>query len=129
MKTYKPDGYNDLSAYLVADDAPRLIEFLEEAFGGQLQRRYDRPDGGIMHAEVRIGDSVIMLGDSTEAAPARTATLHLYVPDAQAVYEAALAAGATSVEAPAQHEGDPDLRGSFEDPFGNYWAVGTQVEG
>lgn len=124
---YKPQGYNDLSAYLVVDGAARLIEFIQQAFDGQLGRCYERPDGGIMHSEMRIGDSVVMLADFNQENPPRKTTLHLYVPDARAVYDKALAAGAKSIKAPVQVEGDPDLRGAVEDPFGNYWGIGTQV--
>jgi uncharacterized glyoxalase superfamily protein PhnB len=124
--SYKPAGYNDLSPYLVADGARKLIEFLKAAFDGEELRVSEGPDGTIRHAEVKIGDSVLMLADAGKSFPAIRSVLHVYVPDAVADYQQALAAGATSVEAPAEHEGDPDRRGTIRDPFGNHWSMGTQ---
>jgi PhnB protein len=96
---------------------------LQEAFGAEEPARHTRPDGSIAHAEVRIGDSVIGMGDTTELQPAPTA-IHLYVPNADAVYERALRAGATSTHEPVdQPYGDHEA--SIKDPFGNYWYIAT----
>jgi len=76
---YKPDGYTSVAPYLIVDGAERTIRFLEQAFGGRELRRFDAPDGGIMHAEVRIDDTVIMLGDSGPGFPPVGAHVHVYV--------------------------------------------------
>jgi uncharacterized glyoxalase superfamily protein PhnB len=126
-RAYKPEGYNDLSPYLIVEHAGQLIDFLTAAFAAEILRVYADDEGAILHAEMRIGDSVMMLANSNPDWPAIQATLHLYVPDADAVYKQALAAGGTSVQAPSEREGDPDRRGTVQDPFGNTWSLGTQL--
>lgn len=126
---YKPDGYNDLSPYLSADDAHALLQFLKDAFNGEALRIYENDEGKIMHGEVRIGDSVIMFAQASEGWPATKAVLHLYVPDANAAYAQALAAGASGLQPPSERAGDPDRRGTFTDPFGNGWSVSHEVTG
>lgn len=123
---YKPDGYPSLAPYLVANGAPRLIDFLAEAFGAETTRRFDRDDGSVMHAEVQIDDTVVMLTDGTDDLPPFPAWLHVYVPDVDEAYRRALAAGATSVQAPEQ-KGDPDRRCGVLGPAGNTWWIATQV--
>lgn len=125
-RPYKPDGYASVSVYLVADDARRVIDFLTAAFGGEPMRRHDRPDGTVMHAEVRIDDTVVMITDAKPEWPAFPVWLHVYVPDVDATYRRALAAGGTPVEEPKQ-SGDPDRRGGVKDPAGNTWWIATQV--
>ncbi len=129
MKAYKPESYNSVSPYFVVNGAQRFIDFLKKLFNAKELRRYDNADGTIMHAEIRIDDSVIMLGDANEKFPATHFWMHVYVPDAKAIYEKALALGCESIEAPVNKEGDPDTRGTFKDFAGNYWAVGTQTNG
>lgn len=90
-------------------------------------RRYDMPDGSVMHAEVRIGDSVVMIGDAGGEWPAIPSSLHVYVADVDAAYRRALAAGGVSVQEPTRKEGEPDRRGGVEDPGGNTWWIATQV--
>ncbi len=109
--------------YLPVKGATRLLDFLQRAFAAEEISRHTRPDGTVAHAEVRIGDSIVGIGDSTELKPAPTA-LHLYVPDADALYERALRAGATSTQEPAdQHYGDREA--GVQDPFGNQWYIAT----
>ena len=122
----KPEGYSSVSPYLVVDGAQRVIDFLKQTFGATELRRFDKPDGSIMHAEVRIDDTVIMLADGGEAWPAFPAFIHVYVPDVDATYRRALAAGGVSVQEP-QQRGDPDRRGGVKDPAGNTWWMATQV--
>ncbi len=106
--------------YLPVRGASRLIDFLQQAFGAQETARHTHPDGSIAHAEIKIGDSVVGIGDSD---PAPTA-LHLYVPDADAVYARALRAGATSTHEPVdQPYGDREA--SVLDAFGNHWYIAT----
>jgi uncharacterized glyoxalase superfamily protein PhnB len=80
-----------------------------------------------MHAEVRIDDTVVMIADGGGAWPAFPSWLHVYVPDVDATYRRALAAGGVSVQEPKAREGDPDRRGGVKDPGGNTWWVSTQV--
>ncbi|HYO68181.1 MAG TPA: VOC family protein [Archangium sp.] len=126
-RPYKPDGYPSISAYVMVNGAQRVIDFLKKAFDATELRRYDNPDGSIMHVEVRIDDSVIMLSDGGGSFPAFPVWLHLYVPDVDATYKRALAAGGVSVQEP-QQKGDPDRRGGVKDPSGNTWWISTQME-
>ena len=123
---YKPEGYTSVSPYLIVDGAERTIRFLEQAFGARELRRFAAPDGGIMHAEVRIDDTVIMLGDSGPGFLPVGAHVHVYVPDVDATYRTALEAGATSVRPPEQ-KGDDDKRGGVKDPGGTTWWIGTRM--
>ncbi len=123
---YKPEGYTSVAVYIMADGAQRVIEFLKQTFNAEELRRYDKPDGSIMHAEVRIDDTVVMLADAGDDVPGFSVWLHVYVPDVDATYQRALAAGGVSVQAP-QQQGDPDRRGGVQDPAGNTWWIATQV--
>ena len=124
---WKPAEYSSVSVYMVTDNARQVIDFLKKTFDAADLRRYDNPDGTIMHAEVRIDDTVVMIADSGGAYPAFPVWLHVYVPDAQATYRKALAAGGISVQEPVQKPGDPDLRGGVKDPCGNTWWISTQL--
>lgn len=124
---YKPDGYSTVSPYLIAAGAQKVIDFTRQVFGARELRRFDMPDGTVMHAEVQIGDSVIMVGDAGEDWPAVPTHLHVYVEDVDAVYQRALAAGGIAVQAPERKGDDPDRRGGVKDPAGNTWWIGTQV--
>jgi PhnB protein len=123
----KPAGYTSLSPYLVVHGAQGVIDFLKQTFGATELRRYDNPDGTIMHAEVRVDDTVVMIADGGGAWPPFLSWLHVYVPDVDATYQRALAAGGISVQEPQVREGDPDRRGGVKDPGGNTWWVSTQV--
>jgi len=126
MSDWKPFSYPSLSPYLICEEAEALVDFLEGAFGGRLERRFDRPDGTLMHAEVRIDDSIVMIGGGATGAASATVHLHLYVEDAQAAFDRAVAAGATVVQEPEQKEEDDDLRGGVQDRWGTVWWVATQ---
>src|SRR5690606_13183850 len=97
-------------------------------FGARELRKYDSPGGKILHAEVQIDDSVLMLADSNEQYPPNNSILHVYVPDVDETYRKALEAGCEAAEAPKEREGDPDHRGSFIDFSGNMWSVSTQKD-
>jgi PhnB protein len=127
MTSIKPEGYSTVSPYLIAAGAQRVIEFLKQTFGARELRRYDMPDGSIMHAEVRIGDTVVMIGDAGANWPPVPAHLHVYVADVDATYQKALKAGGVSVQAPERKGEDPDRRGGVKDPAGNTWWIATQV--
>src|ERR1700751_5537407 len=91
-----PEGYHTLTPYLVVDGAEKIVRFMKEAFGAQaVFEPMMRPDGKIMHAEFKIGDSVVMIADASERARPTSAMLHVYVPHVDAVYQKALKAGAT----------------------------------
>jgi uncharacterized glyoxalase superfamily protein PhnB len=124
--SWKPAGYPVLSPYLIAPGAQRVLDFLSAALGATPLRRYEMPDGSLMHAEMKVGDSVVMIGDAGEQWPGVPAHLHVYVEDVDATYQRALAAGGTPVQAPEQKEGDPDRRGGVKDPAGNTWWFATQ---
>ena len=104
-----------------------MIDFLKEVFNAQEVMRLAAPSGRIGHAEVRIGDSVVMLGDAHGEHKPMQAMLHVYVDDADATYERAVAAGATSVQAPVdQFYGDRS--GGVKDRCGNLWWIATHIE-
>jgi PhnB protein len=127
MSNWKPAKYPSLSPYMVATDALRLISFMEKAFGGKVERRFDMPDGTVMHAEVRIGDGIVMLGQAGGEWKPVSNWMHLYVKDVDSTYLQALKAGAVSVQEPKQRKGDSDKRGGVCDPDGNTWWIATQL--
>lgn len=121
-----PDGYHSVTPYLIVDGAARLIDFMKQVFGVEEVFRMDSPQG-IGHAEVRLGDSIVMLSDGNDQNPPRTAMLHIYLTDVDAAYERAINAGARSVREPAdQFYGDRS--GGVEDEFGNQWWLATHIE-
>ena len=126
MGVWKPDSYPSLSPYLICQDAEGLIAFLEAAFGGTLQRRFDHPDGTLMHAEVAIDDSIVMIGGGATETMSAPAHIHLYVEDALTTFERSVAAGAVVVREPVQANEDDDLRGGVQDPWGVTWWIATQ---
>jgi uncharacterized glyoxalase superfamily protein PhnB len=91
------EGFRSLTPYIIVQGAAQFIDFMKEVFGAEEKLRVPRPDGGIMHAEVNIGDSMIELADGNEQYSPRPAAIHLYVPDTQRVFDRALAARATSL--------------------------------
>lgn len=122
-----PGGYHTITPYLVVHGAAKLIGFLEQAFDAKVLSRSVLPDGRIMNAELQIGDSMIMMGETQGEHKPRPCTIYLYVDDTDAVYKRALDAGAKSLMEPAdQFYGDRN--GGVEDPSGNYWWIGTHVE-
>jgi PhnB protein len=126
-KKFKPAGYNSVSPYFIVNGAQKLIDLLKSIFDAKELRRYNMPDGTIMHAEIQIDDSVIMLADSSEKYPPVSIVMHVYVPDADKTFERAIEAGCEGVEKPRQQDNDPDKRGTFRDFAGNMWSIGTQV--
>ena len=124
---YIPEGYHTATPYLVVPGVAKLIDFLKQAFGAEERGRFAQPDGRIMHAEVKIGDSIIMMGEPTGDIKPMPAMIHLYVPDADATYRSALAAGAKSVREPAdQFYGDRSA--GVQDASGNQWWMATHKE-
>ena len=124
---FKPSGYNSLSPYFIVDDCRKMVELLKGIFDARELRKYEHSDGSIMHMELQIDDSVIMLADSSKEFPANQHLIHVYVPDVKKTFKKAINLGCESVEEPQNKEGDPDVRGTFKDYQGNMWAVGTQL--
>lgn len=130
-----PPGYHTVTPYLVVADCAAAIAFYTRAFGAEEMMRMPTPDGKIMHAEIRIGDSFLMLSDEAPDWGARgpnhyggsPVSVMLYLPDADATYAAALAAGATSIR-PMENQFWGDRMGRVADPFGHQWSLGTHVE-
>ena len=127
MPAFKPEHYTSVSPYLVVDNAAGTIEFLETVFGATTLRTYPGEAGRVMHAEVRIDDTVIMLADGTDGWPPLPAHVHVYVADVDATYAKALAAGAESVQEPVK-KADADKRGGVKDAGGTTWWIATKVE-
>jgi PhnB protein len=130
-----PEGYNTLSTYLAVDDAARAIEFYTQAFGAQERGRMPGPDGMIAHAELQIGDSVVMLSDpfpQSSCKPPKelggtSVGLFLYVEDVDALVHQATEAGAT-VTMPVEDMFWGDRYGKLADPFGHEWQIATHIE-
>ena len=118
--------YNTVTPVITVDGAEAAITFYKAAFGATERLRMPGPDGKIMHAEIMIGDSVVMVNDAIQG-PATKSKLHIYVPDCDALYSQALAAGA-STEMPLQDMFWGDRYGTVTDPYGNSWGVATHKE-
>ena len=124
--SYKPEGYPSLAPYLVVPDAHRVIGFLTATFQATVARVFEREDGSVMHAELRLDDSIVMLGQAAESWPPVPCHLHVYVPDVDATYANAVENGGEPVQEPAKRD-DPDRRGGVKGPGGNTWWISTQV--
>ena len=131
-----PDGYHSITPYLVCKGAAKAIEFYTRAFGAKEFVRMPGPEGRIMHAEVRIGDSMLMLADENPdrgaVAPpagtlARSASIMFYTDDVDATFKRALDLGASSIQTPTDMFWG-DRMGNLMDPFGHQWAIATHKE-
>jgi PhnB protein len=121
-----PKGYHAVSPTLTQDDAAQTIEFCKKAFGAKVLMRMQGPGGKIMHAEVLIGDSIVMLNDVIQE-PAQPANLFLYVENVDKTFARAIKAGATALM-PPQDMFWGDRFGRVQDPSGNRWGVATHRE-
>ena len=121
-----PKGYHAVTPALTQEDAAKTIDFCKKAFGGKVLMRMDGPGGRIMHAEVLIGDSIVMLNDVMQE-PAQPASLFLYVTDVDKTYARALKAGAMALM-PPQDMFWGDRFGRVQDPSGNRWGIATHRE-
>ena len=129
-KLARPDGHHTITPSFVVPDAAKVVAFLEEAFGARVVDRYDGPGGSLMHAEVRLGDSVLMCGEPMGSWPVMPAALSFYVDDGPAVdttYKKALDAGATAVDEPADQPWGY-RSGTVKDPGGNRWTICAVIE-
>ena len=125
--TFKPDGYTTVSPYLIVDGASATIEFLRNVLGAVEIRRFPGAGEKIMHAEVRIDDTVVMIADAPDGSQAVPCHIHVYVADVDATYKRALDYGATSVQEPTKKQ-DPDKRGGVKDAGGTTWWIATKVD-
>jgi PhnB protein len=125
--SHKPQSYSTVSPYLIVSGASETISFLERVFGAVALRRFPDEHGKLMHSEVRIDDTVVMIADGGEGWPPVPAYVHVYVSDVDATYRLALEAGATSVQEPVKKE-DEDKRGGVKDAGGTTWWIATKVE-
>ena len=121
------DGFHAITPYFLAQGADRLIDFISRAFAGEEVYRKERSDGSIMHAEMRIGDSMLMLGEAPAEFGSMPSSIYLYVSDSDAVFERALSAGGMSVF-PVMTLPSGEGYGGVKDPCGNIWWIATHVE-
>jgi len=130
-----PEGFHSITPYLTVSDAARAIDFYKRAFGASERYRMDGPGGKIVHAEIKIGDSIVMLGDESLAAGNRspqslggtTNGLFIYVEDVDSAFNRAAAAGA-KVDMPVADMFWGDRYGKLTDPFGQSWSLATHIE-
>jgi PhnB protein len=130
-----PEGYHTLTPFLTVRNAERAIEFYKQAFGAQARGVAKGPDGKVMHAELKIGDSVIMLSDeypefgslSPQSVGGSPMGLHIYIENVDAAFDRAVKAGA-QVEMPVMDQFWGDRYGKLKDPFGHKWSIATHVK-
>jgi uncharacterized glyoxalase superfamily protein PhnB len=125
--SHKPPGYSTVSPYLIVNGANETIAFLQRVFGAVELRRFPDEHGKLMHSEVRIDDTVVMIADGGDGWPPVPAYVHIYVADVDATYRLAIEAGAASVQEPVKKE-DEDKRGGVRDAAGTTWWIATRVE-
>lgn len=122
-----PEGFHTVTPYLVVPGVAKLIEFLKQTFDATEVSRMEGPDGIVRHGEMRIGDSIVMMGEAAGEAEPIPAMLYVYVQDTDAVYQRALRVGATSVKEPSdQFYGDRNA--GVKDASGNQWWIATHIE-
>jgi len=122
-----PTGYHSVTPYLINENASRLIEFLKLVFDAEETNRLSGPDGRVMHAELRIGNSMIMVSDASDERKPMPASIAVYVEDVDATYKRALGAGAVSLGEPTdQFYGDRSA--GVKDLAGNHWRIATHLE-
>ncbi len=121
-----PEGMHSITPYLHPKGAPQVIDFLKRAFGAEEVFRAQDPEGTVQHAKIRIGDSIIAMGEAHGPYLPMPPALHLYVPDADATYKRALDAGATSIDEPVD-AGYGDRYAGVKDPFDNVWYIATHL--
>lgn len=121
-----PKNFHTLTPYLLVEGIDKLVEFLKKAFDAKVIDLMEMPDGTVMHAQLKIGDSMIMMGEPRSFKP-MTGMLYLYVEDVDTVYKQAINAGATSLREPVD-EFYGDRAAGVEDMLGNQWWIATHKE-
>jgi PhnB protein len=124
---YIPKGLHNVNVYMHPLRAEPVIAFLKRSFGAQEIAKYASPDGVVHHAEIQVGDSVLEMGEAHGPYQPMQSTFYVYVPDCDAVYKRALAAGAKSIQAPADQPYG-DRNSGVTDPFGNTWYIATHIK-
>jgi PhnB protein len=127
MPRNPPDRFRTLTPICLATSPERVISFVQDALGGVVERKFHAPDGVIAHAEVRVGDSLLMVGSASEEYPAFPAMLCVYLHDVDAAYASALAAGASSLR-PPEDQVYGDRSAGVADTEGNQWWLTTRIE-
>ena len=130
-----PEGFHSVTPYLALQDAAPAIDFYKKAFGASEVMRMNGPDGKVSHAEIKIGDSIIMLGSAPPNSGVRapqslngsTVSIMLYVPDVDTTFDRAVSAGAKTVQA-VENQFWGDRYGRLTDPFGHSWSLATHIE-
>ena len=122
-----PDGYHTINTSVIVDGAQEVVDFLKKTFDAKERLMMPGQPGTIAHAELEIGDSLVMISDATEQYPATRCRVYAYVADVDATYKRALAAGAKGVEEP-QNQFWGDRTAAIVDSKGNHWAIATRVE-
>jgi uncharacterized glyoxalase superfamily protein PhnB len=123
-----PDGFHSVTPFLIVEEAAQLLDFMKQAFQASADIQMAQPDGSVMHAEARIGDSVILVGQAMgEEHPPSPGAIYLYVEDADATYQRALRAGATSTQEP-EDQFWGDRMGGVKDPSGTRWWIAIHTE-
>lgn len=122
-----PDGYHTVTPYIMAENSDQLLDFLQRAFGAVELSRTNSPDGHIRHAELRIGDSLLMLSEAKPGYPATVGMFHLYVTNVDELYAQAIKAGASSLREPT-NEFYGDRSAGVQDLCGNQWWIATHIE-
>jgi len=126
-ESYTPKGLNSVNVYMHPLRAEPVINFLKRAFGAREIAKYASPDGVVHHAEIRVGDSMVEMGEAHGKYPPMPTMFYLYVPDCDAVYRRALQAGATSIAEPVDQPYG-DRSGGVKDVFGNQWYIATHIK-
>ena len=121
-----PGGYPQVIPFLIVKGAPGLIDFLEKVFGAEETDRVTMPDGRVAHSEVKIGESMIMISETSEEYPPNPTMIHIYIDDVDGVYKRAMEAGAESVMAP-EDRFYGDRACMVKDATGNSWGIGTRI--
>lgn len=132
---WKPAGYHNVTPYLAVRNAKAAVEFYQRAFGAELAMKLTMPDGSLAHAEIQIGDSHVMMAEenaewgntSPQTLGGSPVSFMVYVPDVDAAFARALAAGCTQVR-PVENQFYGDRTGTLKDPYGFQWSIGTHVE-
>lgn len=127
MSSHKPAAHNAVSPYLLVSNVARMLAFLQTTFDAVELYKQALPDGTVKHAEVRIDDSVVMMGERPDGRDPVHCSTHVYVPDVDAAYQRALAAGATPISEP-KDQPYGDRSSGVRDNEGNIWWIGTHLE-
>jgi PhnB protein len=122
---YLRPGITSITPYIIIERAPEFIDFLKAAFGAQERVRVPSPDGKIMHAQLGLGNGAVEVADANDQYSSAPTDIHVYVDDADATFDRALAAGATSIYRPTDDHPSGDRWGAAKDEFGNRWYIAT----